>query len=73
MATFCCCGNERNAKPEGFKVTRSPCCCKRPAGSRRKIATGLPWHVFEAQFNERKRLGLPIQTDREKEARSKWQ
>jgi hypothetical protein len=72
MATFCCCGNQRNEKPEGFKVNTSPCHCTLPAGVRRKLAAGLPWHVFEQQYNERKRLGLPILTDIEKGARSRW-
>jgi hypothetical protein len=73
MAKVCCCGNDLDEKPDGFTVRMHPCRCEKPAGRRQSTQMqGLPWHVFKQQYEERKRLGLPILTDIEKGARSKW-
>ena len=73
MATVCCCGNTLRNKPEDFQLTMSPCQCDKPSGPRRSLRAGLPNHVFAKQYAERKRLGLPLETDIERAVRSRWQ
>ncbi len=72
MPTLCCCGNKLEPDPS-FTVRQAPCKCKAPGPGRRQAAPhGIPDHVFEQQYNERKRLGLPIETDMERGVRRKW-
>ena len=73
MATVCCCGNDLSKTPVDFKVTMSPCQCDKPSGPRRSLRAGLPSYVFAKQYAERKRLGLPLETDVERAVRSHWQ
>jgi len=71
--TVCCCSNELDAAPSGLRVRMSPCRCKKPGPGKRTLRQpGLPQYVFENQYNERTRLGLPLETDIEKGVRSKW-
>ena len=72
MPTVCCCSNDLQERPKGFRVTRYPCRCKDPGGARRHHRSGIPDHVFETQYEERTRLGLPLETDTEKAVRSRW-
>ncbi len=71
MATQCVCGNELESTP-AYKLRVSPCRCEAPGPGARTLQTGLPWHLFEKQYEERRRLGLPLLTDTERAARSRW-
>ncbi len=73
MPTFCCCGNELEEAPR-TKITMSPCKCDDPRSFRRKLRTsGIPNHIFEKQWTERTRLGLPMETDFERGIQgSRW-
>ena len=74
MPTFCCCGNHLDDKTS-VKTTVSPCGCDAPGPGRRqrRVQIGIPEYCFRDQYEERTRLGLPLETDMEKEIRSKWQ
>ncbi len=73
MAHLCCCGNEISAKPKGFKLTSSPCQCEKQGPGRGTMQhPGIPSHVFKKQWEERRRAGLPMETDTEKGVRKKW-
>lgn len=56
------------------KITQSPCRCARPDSGPRTLRRQNPLDgVFsETQYNERKRLGLPLATDIEKSASRRW-
>lgn len=72
MPTRCVCGNETSPEPD-FKVTHSPCRCETPGSGRRTLgAQGMPRYVSKQQFEERRRLGLPVVTDIERGSYSRW-
>ncbi len=52
----------------------SPCKCDKPRSFRRRLHTaGIPNHIFEKQWTERTRLGLPMETDFERGIQgSRW-
>ena len=56
------------------KTTMSPCRCEEPGpGRRRQIPLEmLGDYVYEQQYDDRRRLGLPIETDTEKGIRKRW-
>jgi hypothetical protein len=72
MPTFCCCSNELSEGPKGLRVNMHPCRCEAPGGPKSGRSVGLPTYVFEKQYNERTRLGLPLETDTEKAIRRRW-
>ena len=69
---ICTCSNELEAEPVKFKVRISPCRCEKPAGQRQGARHGIPAYCFEAQYNERRAAGLPLECDLEKSIRSRW-
>ena len=74
MATQCVCGAELEARPEAFRVTMSPCQCAKPASSRHQVRVrcGIGDTVSRELYEDRTRLGLPIQTDTEIGVKAKW-
>ena len=51
----------------------SPCRCNEPGPGRRQVAIEkLGDFVYEKQYDDRLRLGLPIETDTEKGIRKRW-
>lgn len=57
---LCICGNELGDDP-GFRVTHSPCRCDDPGtGPRQTPCHDLPRCVSKQQYEERKRVGLPV-------------
>ncbi len=74
MATRCVCRRRLEDEPETFELTVAPCRCDRPCGGPRQAENrDIPSHVFKQQFEERERLGLPMETDTEKGIRKRWQ
>lgn len=68
----CCCGNKKRDTP--VKITVHPCQCKTPSSSSRSSRPNLDKlaHVSSKQYEERTRLGLPLETGFEKAANSIW-
>jgi hypothetical protein len=58
----CVCGNVLDAQLE-YRCTRSPCRCAVPGrGPGQLRCHDLPSWVLRKQYDERKRLGLPVVT-----------
>jgi hypothetical protein len=73
VAESCCCGNVTDASVEYVRRV-SPCRCKKPGtgGCVTKNLYGLPDWVSEKHYQQRKRTGLPMITDIEQAATSRW-
>ncbi len=71
--TLCICGNELSQKPK-FKFTIQPCRCDAPGPGRRqgRVLDGIHEFCGKKQYQDRKRLGLPLMTDTELGVRSRW-
>ncbi len=73
MPEICCCSNVLR---EGlsFRMVSSPCRCPEPGDGKRcgVVKHGIPDGVFSRQWNQRRKLGLPIETGSEKEMRTRW-
>jgi hypothetical protein len=64
---FCCCGNA--LRETSVKIVVSPCRCDEPGpGQRTQPVRWLPDDVPKRQYEQRKRVGLPVLTDAEKAA-----
>ncbi len=74
MATECCCGNQLERLPASFRVRMSPCKCDAPGASARMLPVRgeIPEYCFAKQYEQRRRLGLPLETDTERGIRSRW-
>jgi hypothetical protein len=62
-AEVCCCGNVlRDDRAAAMRV--SPCRCDSPGDGSSVLQhpRGIPDEVYEKQYNQRRRLGLPIVT-----------
>ena len=69
--TRCICGNRLGDRPRGFTVRQSPGSCEHPGpGKRTASQTDLPFWVTKKQYEDRKRLGLPIVTPLERRTKT---
>ncbi len=72
MPELCCCGNLLRKEPR-FKVVKYPCQCEKPGTERRRPPkVGLSDYVDRRTYEQRTRLGLPVQTEVEKSVGEKW-
>jgi hypothetical protein len=70
MAESCCCGNV--LRDTFIRIVVSPCKCPEPGpGPSTHSIEWLPDDVPRKQYEERKRIGLPVLTDAEKAAYGK--
>lgn len=69
----CCCGNVLRIGAR-IPIRTSPCRCQKPGpGPTTRAAGWLPDDVPRHQFEERRRVGLPVLTDVERAAYGrKW-
>jgi len=68
----CACGNILRECPVTIRV--HPCRCEKPGnGKRRAPIWGIPDDLPRKQYEERKRLNLPVLTDMERSGfRERW-
>ena len=73
MSEVCCCGNVTDVGVEYVRRV-SPCRCAEPGveGRVTRERVGLPDWVSEKHYEQRKRTGLPMLTDVERAATSRW-
>ncbi len=75
MPTFCKCNNQLSETPKTFRVVQHPCKCDEPGPrSSWNHAPNLDPldDVLPRQYEQRKRLNLPIQTDIERSSTIPW-
>jgi hypothetical protein len=71
----CVCGNSLvlDTQQPAFVTRRSPCRCEEPGpGGRTSPCRDLPAGVSRRQFEQRTKLGLPVEADIEKAMRTSW-
>lgn len=76
MPNVCCCGNDLpDRSPSRVLVTYKPCRCDVEVagkGSRIGAEPIMTQGVSKEHFEQRRRLGLPLQTPMERSAKTKW-
>lgn len=65
LVEVCCCGN--TLRETSVRIVVSPCRCETPGpGQRQRPRWFIPEALPEKQYEERKRLGLPLMDEIEK-------